>query len=338
MSVFRKLFPLCLWITVLASALLCAGVIVGNLRFWALGFCHWLAPVTLAAGLLFLFLVWFYRDRLDALAQGRFPMLAGTVLALCLAVKLTWVLTHPIAPSVDYATFHGLAAKLAESWRIESGSYLDQYIPTFPHIFGYSSFLSLFYILTGPSPMTAAVVNVLLSCLSCMCLLRLGARLHSPLCGLGAGLAWTLLPSQTVYNMFVLSEPWYTFLILLAACCALEFRQFTQLRHNLALAVALGLILALIQASRPVAAIGLILMGICLFFIRCPSCGREALARLGLLANELTSFILGQRIGTDPAQSVGYSLAVGLNEDSGGVWNPSDSEYLTSRMYAGGGL
>ena len=57
---------------------------------------------------------------------------------LCLAVKGAWVLLVRVTPSGDYATFWGYANALAQQPVLEGG----RYMALFPHIFGYSSFLS----------------------------------------------------------------------------------------------------------------------------------------------------------------------------------------------------
>ncbi len=65
---------------------------------------------------------------------------------LCLAVKGAWVLLVRVPPSGDYATFWGYAKALAGQPVLEGG----RYMALFPHIFGYSSFLSWFIRLLGP--------------------------------------------------------------------------------------------------------------------------------------------------------------------------------------------
>ena len=347
MGVSRVLAAVSRWGTGLIFLGLWAGVVLANGLYWCSGSEHILAFCLLAAGFGLFAAFRVLRPRAEALtASARaYRTWAAGILALCLGLRLFWVLTYSVTPEGDYGTFHNLAAALAESWRIAPGTYLDQYIPTFPHIFGYASFLSVFYRLFGPSPLAAAVVNAALSCVSCLCLMELGRRLQSPLCGLLAGLAWAVLPSQIIYNMFVLSEPLYTCLILLAALCAHAMAHAPSRAKRLGLGALLGLLLALIQASRPIAAIGLIMLALWLFLFRPPENGGAALRRAGLLGLVCAVYLLAcagndalleSRLGTAPAKSAGYSLAVGFNAAGGGLWNEEDSAYLTERMYAGG--
>ena len=59
---------------------------------------------------------------------------------LCLAVKGAWVALVQVPMEGDYATFWGYANSLAARPVIDG----SRYIALFPHIFGYSSFLSWF--------------------------------------------------------------------------------------------------------------------------------------------------------------------------------------------------
>ena len=110
----------------------------------------------------------------------------------------------------DYSVFWGYANALAERTTVYGG----RYMALFPHIFGYADFLSWFIRLSGPQPMLAPVLNVLLTVCSGSFLYHLCLRwFHLPAATL-AYLLWTLCPSQTIYNSLVLSEPLYTALIL----------------------------------------------------------------------------------------------------------------------------
>ena len=76
------------------------------------------------------------------------------------------------APSGDYATFWGYAKALARQPVLEGG----RYMALFPHIFGYSSFLSWFIRLLGPGALLAQGLNVLLTAASGSLLFLLGRR------------------------------------------------------------------------------------------------------------------------------------------------------------------
>lgn len=81
---------------------------------------------------------------------------------LCLAVKGAWVLLVRVPQTSDYATFWAYAQQLAQQATLQYG----RYIALFPHVFGYSSFLSLFIRLFGPGELLAQGLNVLLTAAS----------------------------------------------------------------------------------------------------------------------------------------------------------------------------
>lgn len=122
-----------------------------------------------------------------------------------------WVLLVRVPPSGDYATFWGYAKALAGQPVLEGG----RYMALFPHIFGYSSFLSWFIRLLGPGALLAQGLNVLLTAASGSLLFLLGRRWWGLPAGISAYLLWIVCPSQTIYNSLVLSEPLYTALLLL---------------------------------------------------------------------------------------------------------------------------
>jgi hypothetical protein len=109
------------------------------------------------------------------------------------------------------------------------------------------------------------------------------------------------------------------------------------------LAAVLGLVLALVNAARPVAVIGLIAMFLYLFFL-CPlGHRREMVYRLVLccvaalcffIATKANTALFTARMGVAPPTSVGYNLAVGFNWESKGVWNMSDSIQVGEDMAA----
>lgn len=76
-----------------------------------------------------------------------------------------------------------------------------------PHLLGYSWFLSLFVRLLGPSPLLAPALNVILSTLSCGLIFAIYRRLWGLQVTAAVCLLWILFPSQTISNIFTLSEP-----------------------------------------------------------------------------------------------------------------------------------
>ncbi|MBM6938842.1 glycosyltransferase family 39 protein [Pseudoflavonifractor phocaeensis] len=258
---------------------------------------------------------------------------------LCLVCKLAWVLWAVIEPEMDYKTFWDSAQALTTQEVLQGG----RYIALFPHIFGYAWFLSLLIGMFGPLSLLAPVTNALLSVCGGLLLFFLVNRRFGFETGCGALVLWTLCPSQTIYNMFVLSEPLYTTLLLgvlaLIALFADRWKDWGPVRQAAA-GVGTGLLLAAVNFTRPVGAIILIALGLWLALIhadgwRNPPFRRSwllfcaALVAVYALAGGLGRQYIAARLGEEPSATTGYNILVGLNPDSGGKWNWTDSDALT---------
>ena len=249
---------------------------------------------------------------------------AGTgraLLALCLAcllVKGAWILLVRPEPAGDYMVFWQCANALTLPETLFNG----RYVALFPHIYGYSHFLSLFIRLFGPGELLAQILNVGLSVLSGCLLFALAYRWIGLEAGISAFLLWILCPSQTVYNSFVLSEPYYTALLLVFLALV------TQLYHagpedrrqplwGLAAGGLAGLVLRALNGARPIAAVPFL----------------AALMAVYLAAGPLWNAAVERAAGEPPASVPGFNLLVGLNRESAGMWNESDSQRLA--FYSG---
>lgn len=265
--------------------------------------------------------------------------LVTVLFLLCAAVKLIWVLRYRIEPMVDYATFYETARQLAASQPLKN----ELYIALFPHIFGYSYFLSFFFRLFGDGTMVPPIINAALSCISMLLLYDLCSRLFSKSAGVAASLIWIAYPSQTIYNMFALSEPLYTALILafFSLFVMLEKRgAFTKSYLWAAGASAISAILLVsIHLVRPISMILLISAAIVLIFMQSGgrSGGKALQYKLAYIAlalvfstglSMLATRFLTQKIGELPAAMPGYSLYVGFNESAGGKYNQEDADLL----------
>lgn len=326
-SVFfaRCAYGACLLLVVLISyqTLSHQSALLGQM-LWGLG-C-----AVLAAGLL-----WLAGELAGRL--GWKITLAG-LSVLCLALRLFWVFHVSIEPAGDYEVFHGVASVMAESYDL----WANQYLSLFPHVMGYSWFLSLFYKVLGPSPLVAAVVNAGLSTLSCALLFFLSKKLFGVKAAAMAGLVWALFPSQVIYNMFVLSEPLYTTLILGFLLVAVHFdgrADGASPKGALALGALTGLLAAAVNLCRPVGAILLLCLLLWLGLVRLDSwkgrawrrntlCFLLALLAVYGLAGRLGHGYLDHRLGVKSATTPGYNILVGFNAQSGGLWNPEDSALL----------
>ena len=265
------------------------------------------------------------------------------LLLLCFWIRYGWILENPIDPAGDYQTFYIAADSLASQFDISGlASFLPRYMALFPHIFGYASFLSLIFSLFGSSPFAAAVTNVVLSTVSMALLYYLGLKLSGSFMAFAVSLFWTLCPSQILFNMFVLSEPYYTTLLLASMAGLLwakgRLAPFRRWQAFLA-GAPLGLVLALANSARPIAAIVVIAAAILLFVVepltQGAGAGKRFLLLLGLClvyvaAGKGNDWLFTQRVGEAPASAPGYNICVGFNTRSHGKWNQEDSTLLTS--------
>ncbi len=259
--------------------------------------------------------------------------------AVCFAVKLVAVLRWRVEPSADYATFATTASDLARDGSIS----LHRYVALFPHIYGYSAFLSVFYRVFGDGQLVAPIVNAGLSALTAALLYLLIRRYSDKKNGILGAFLWIICPSQTLYNIYVLSEPLYTAELVgaMLLCDTLRTRlkpaAAQGIRGTLGIAAGLGALLAAVQLVRPIGTIIVIALAGTLLVIDLPYDLRTAAKRVSALAVVAVVMLCGTRLvglridaalGEPAAHSVGYSYAVGLNEKSGGRWDADVSARL----------
>lgn len=260
------------------------------------------------------------------------------LLGLCFAVKLAWVLAYSIEPESDYLNFYNVAVEMMES---EPPLERAHDFAVFPHILGYAWFLSLFMRVFGTGLLVPALLNVALSVVSAAAIFYLGNKLGGLRMAAAATLLWSVCPSQTIYNMFVLSEPLYTALILLFLCLVvwLSGKEKLPWYGAAGLGAAGGLLLAGINAARPIAAIlpiGLVLwLGLLRMkdwrekdfrrkWLAFPALLLAAWMLFGTIWNSYLTKWLVEELPSIP----GYNVYVGLNPDSNGTWNVEDDALL----------
>jgi len=288
-------------------------------------------------------LLWLWRHVRGLSACLRRPgagKLALWLTVLCAAVHLAWVLVIRIDPFSDYETYWQCACALAFGRPIASTEYLAVY----PHILGYSTFLSLFVKLFGEHVLVGAVLNVALTCLSGLLIYALCLRLLSQDAAALAYLLWIFMPTKLMLNSLIFSEPLYTCLILLFLFSVEELeRRQDALRPRLWLCVlpgaALGLLLRALNIVRPLAAILIIAYLLWLLLLR----GRALLdGRLWAVWLLVSAAMLGaysasgpvwdrhveRVLGEEPASLPIYNIYVGFNEETQGQWSAEDMDLL----------
>ena len=293
-----------------------------------------------------IYALWQRRPRLgptlwERLGRGRTELF---LLCLCFLLNLAWVLYFRLEPTVDYATFWHAAVQLAAGEPIAN----RVYIALFPHILGYSSFLSLFLRVFGTGSLVAPVVNVCLTTLSGVFLYHLTLRWRGENSAALVLLLWSLFPSKLFYNTMVLSEPYYTCLLLAALWLMAEVEaRRPKLLTAALLGLLAGLLLRLMNTARPIAAVPILALLIWLVFLRGERGRAERISWLGFTGVLLAAYLLtgplwnayAERVlGETPATVPGYSFYVGINPDSLGSYSNEDMERLqTLRGPADGG-
>lgn len=259
---------------------------------------------------------------------------------ICLLVKCIWIYYVRVEPAVDYATFYYYAESLSENEVAAS-----RYVALFPHIFGYSYFLSIFIKVFGAGYNLAPILNVIMSVLSGMMLFRISYRLINLQAAVSIYLLWSFCPSQTMYNSLALSEPLYTMMIIAFILILTEINAYKgevtikTVGKMSFIGLMAGILLRSINCCRPIAAIFLIAVAIWLVVLRTKELINEKFSKVwisflipllcvyivtGFLWNEYISM----RLGEEPATIPGYNILVGFNSDSLGKWNQEDSDLL----------
>lgn len=292
------------------------------------------------AGALVLLLLRRRVPELPALRRAGAARVCAALAALCLAVNLAWVLIIRLEPFSDYETYWQCACALAFGREIAS----TEYIAVYPHILGYSSFLSIFLRLFGEHIMVGAVLNVVLTTLSGVLIFALCNTLIGLESAAAAFTLWIFMPTKLMMNSLIFSEPLYTCLLLLfmLLLVMLERAQDTLCARPAAcvpVGLGLGLLLCAINIVRPIAVILIIAYMIWLLLLR----GRaERVGRLWLVWGLITLCMLGSYklcgelwnghvetvLGEEPASLPVYNIYVGFNEQTQGQWSADDMDVL----------
>ena len=127
------------------------------------------------------------------------------LIAICFIIRIVWVLGVNVEPRVDYFTFNNTATKLANNTLLADTS-LTRFVATFPHIFGYSNFLSFFYKIFGSNVFVAQILNIILSCFSLYFIYKICYKTLNKKYAIISSILWIIYPAQIIFNSFVCSE------------------------------------------------------------------------------------------------------------------------------------
>ena len=275
---------------------------------------------------------------LDRVSRGK---LLALLSFLCLLVNGAWIIFFRIEPSADFKTYWLYAQSLAEN-KVA----INHYVSLFPHIFGFSYLVSLLIKIFGANQLLVPVCNVILTCCSGILVFNLCEKEYGKKAAAYAYILWIICPSKLIYNAMVLSEPLYTFLILLFIYIVYSLDSDSNGIKKKAIVFILagltsGLILRVINCVRPISAILLIAFAIWFLLLRGEKVKRtDSWKTFGLfVVLVLTVYIptkglwnsyVTERMGEEPSTVTGYSVYVGFNPETGGSYSNDDMNELFS--------
>ena len=264
----------------------------------------------------------------------RFRMNLWVLSALFLIVNGLWLLLFRIEPSVDFATFWDMACRMSGSHVVE-----NHYVALFPHIFGYSWFLSLFLGVFNESIAVAVVLNLLLSLVAGLLIYAMLCRAYGEESAAFGFLLWTFCPSKMIFNAMVLSEPYYTALLLLFFWISQQVD--CSGKYSVVLGFFSGIVLRFINTARPIALIPVIAYLIWLILLKGYKKQTALYAVCFLVvyiaSGPLWNGYMRERLGERPAAGTpGYSIYVGFNKETGGAYSNSDMDELIDLYYGDG--
>lgn len=282
------------------------------------------------------------RKRINGLSPTRVCVLMS---AVCLLLNGGFAFFFRPVQAADYRTFFQVARDLSEG--MHPG--MKDYVAMFPHILGYSAFLSVFLRVFGEHLAVAVVLNVLLTVASGIMLFAATRTLTDTFSAAAVYVLWILCPSKLFYNTMSLSEPYYTCLLaaffLMAVCVSKRLTQQGRRIYGLLLTAAVlsGLLLALIQSARPIAAVPLLALGLWVLLLQ---------ERADLLKNwrqwgaffllMLLCYAAGKagwtayaaaQLEQTPPSVPGYNIYVGFNQETGGSYCNADMDLLQGRYF-----
>lgn len=262
-------------------------------------------------------------------------------------LRISWVYLVKAIPLSDFYTYHTLAGALAD------GDILyPKFISLFPHVFGYSRVLSVVYSLFGQNTANAVVFNIVLNIGILLLIYYIAKTLYDEKTGLVAAIIYTFWPSQIFYNSLVLTEPFFTFgILLLIAFYLYVLKCFNKTVWKICGFSLIGVMAGCLKYIRP-AAIILVLSFIIHFLLlhykhnpHNKAARKEIIVRVGLcillictysVTSKLILNSIEDSVGVEVAKkSSGFYILAGLNIESEGRWSLKDSSTLEELIAKG---
>lgn len=290
-------------------------------------------------------------------------LLAAVIVIIGAGFRYRVITEFPMAPESDYKTYYEMAVMIHNGTLLEEGPGYCDYVAMFPHVYGYPAVLAWFFGIFGASVHSAQIFNLIVSVGSFIFVWLIARILRGRFAGLVALFLWSFLPSAILYSDFVASEPFFTFVLLLAVLLFVVSMKDTlwKQKHPWFYTIELiltGFVLAFGAFIRPMAMIFLVAAILCMLpmerkkydiptndvplSIRAVDAGWKRcliilVVYLGCsrLFTMATAYAVDRKLAGSSA-SFGYNLLVGLNLESYGGWNEADANYLYDAFNASG--
>lgn len=264
------------------------------------------------------------------------------------AVRIIWVSVVQVVPQTDFLRYHTLAQDTMHNREIQNTTFIS----LFPHIFGFSKVLSFFYTVFGPATTTAVCLNIGLNIGILLMIYFIGKNLFSVNTGLAAAAIYAFWPSQIIFNAFVLTEPLYTFGLMLLTCFYyVVINRVTKTIYIILSFAALGCATGLLKFIRPAATVLLISILFHYFFINTNNVDKTKThiyktgyrIAISLLLVLSCNYITGISIksidrvtGNNTARHTpGFYILIGTNLGGKGKYNSEDAAVLQTMINKG---
>jgi len=267
------------------------------------------------------------------------------IITITVLTRFIWIYMVNVEPKSDFKTFHLIATQF--SMNTVTG---HKYISIFPHIFGYSVVLSLFYKVFGANIFAAQITNILFACGISLLIYILGKQAADWRSGLMSALIWALWPSQIFYSSLAASEMVFTFFFLLFIFLFIRgIEKKKSILQSVLFFLGIGMLCAIINAIRPLGIVLIIAAGIyyitneretTVIFKNRIKLTKPILYMIMIITffisaniiNICISKIIGIRTASSP---VGFNTYIGMNIESNGTWNLADSNELQDMINEG---
>ncbi len=254
-------------------------------------------------------------------------LILGTVL-----IRVAWVLLINTPVVSDFEFYYSYAKNTA------AGVYKDYHNTCliFPHRIGFPMLLSIIFKIFGSSILVAKIFNVVCSALLVVLVYIISEKLFSKKAAIYSGLLMVFWPAQIMYTSVVASE--HLFMVFILAFIWWMIKGFTTSTYSKQILFFSlgGTALAIAQYLRPIALVIAIAIVMTAFIVYGFKQWKHLLLSFIATIIGFNLFFIPMTMVTEQLTdlnlrdtSSGYSLLVGMNQESSGQYNKTDEAILS---------